>query len=266
MSQTQLTPDISNGKQLSLTGYHLTKAFYAEVEQNEAMQLKATAHHHSLYTWICELRNRVKREILALPVKYTMQMAFIGSDKTLKNCIDDLESWGIIEVLQRGSNQHVSTKIKLAVAFLRKNCDNDAKSDDYAVAFLRERYDSSTIAVRTTKTSKNSKKGETTIASSVVPTFDTFWDAYDKKLGKLKSEKSWGKLTDQDKIDIMAVLPAYVLATSGDRYQYRMHPATFLNNQSWKDEDIGKAQTRSAQQTTNKPTSAPRPVHQTDIR
>lgn len=139
------------------TGYELTKAFYAEVEQNEVMQIQTTAFHHSLYTWICELRNRLQREVVDLPVKYTMQMAFIGSDKTLKKCIEDLEKWGIIEILQRGSNQHVPTKAKIAIAFLRKHCDSDAKANQVGFADLRQQYDSDAKAVRTTKTNKTIK-------------------------------------------------------------------------------------------------------------
>ncbi|MCC5613304.1 hypothetical protein LC612_43160, partial [Nostoc sp. CHAB 5834] len=84
-------------------------------------------------------------------------MSFTGSDKTLKKCIDDLEGWGIIEVLQRGTNQHVPTKAKIAVAFLRKHCDNITTANDSAVVNVRQQYDSSTTAVRSTKTVKTDK-------------------------------------------------------------------------------------------------------------
>ena len=102
--------------------------------------------------------------------------------------------------------------------------------------------------------------------SSVVPTFEAFWQTYDKKLGKLKAQQKWKKLTDQDKIDILTVLPAYVAVTADERCQFRQHPATFLQNQSWKDEDIGKPQLTTGQPNPAKPVSAPRPIHQTTIR
>jgi hypothetical protein len=114
-----------------MTGYQLTKAFYAEVDQNEAMQLRCTSAHHSLYTWICELRNQIQsssptREILDLPTHYTMEKAFIGSDKTLKKCIDDLAEWGIIEIVSRMTG-HV-TKVRLAIAYLRKHYESSANN------------------------------------------------------------------------------------------------------------------------------------------
>ncbi|MCK8490734.1 hypothetical protein M0L20_02655 [Spirosoma sp. RP8] len=110
-----------------MNGYQLTKAFYDEVESNEAMQIACKAHHLSLYTWICELRNRSGREILDLPVDYTMRMAFIGSQHTLANAIEDLVKWGLIEVLMKTKGQ--GTKVRIAFAFLQKHCKSDANEE-----------------------------------------------------------------------------------------------------------------------------------------
>lgn len=223
---------------MSITGYQLTKAFYNEAEQNEPLDVGATAFHQNLYTWICELRNRSKKEVVDLPVRYTMQMARIGSDKTLKKCIDDLEKWGIIEIVQRGSNQHLATKVKLAVAFLRRHCDSDKVDDHSAVADMRKQYDSDAKALRPTKTIKTNKTEKPSTSPSGVPTFDNFWEAYDRKENKKDSLKLWSKLSDQDKINIMAVVPAYVKATPD--VTFRKLPSTFLNKESWKDEDIAR--------------------------
>jgi len=67
--------------------------------------------------------------------------------------------------------------------------------------------------------------------------FDTFWDLYDKKNGlKSKVEAKWNKLTDKDRQDIIDYIPKYKEAQPEKRF--RKHPATFLNNESWKDELI----------------------------
>jgi hypothetical protein len=137
------------------TGYELVRAFYAEVEQNEAMQMICKPHHQSLYTWICELRNRMKREVLDLPVLYTMQMSFIGSQHTLAKAIDDLAAWGIIEVLMQAKGQ--GTKVKLAIAFLQKHCNYDAITDTNAIAELQLDCNSAAIEVQTIKSNKRDK-------------------------------------------------------------------------------------------------------------
>ncbi|WP_020599372.1 hypothetical protein [Spirosoma panaciterrae] len=138
-------------------GYELTKAFYAEVEQNESMQMGCKPHHQSLYTWICELRNRMKREILDLPVLHTMQMSFIGSQHTLAKAIDDLAAWGIIEVIMRTKGH--GTKVKLAIAYLQKHCNSDAIEEGFAIADMQFQCNTTAIQVQTTKTNKRNKTG-----------------------------------------------------------------------------------------------------------
>ena len=112
-----------NGSKTKPTGYTLTRAFYAEVGENKDMQTRCTAHHHSLYTWICELSNRYPdREVYDLPRDYTMAMSFIGSPSTFKKCLDDLVQWGFIEIVQIGRNVWQPTKVCFSGSFLNKYC------------------------------------------------------------------------------------------------------------------------------------------------
>jgi hypothetical protein len=139
---------------MDANGYQLTKAFYAEVEQNEAMQVGCKSHHFSLYTWICELRNRVKAPVLDLPREHTMKMAFIGSPSTLEKCIDELAEWGIIEIVFKGKNQWSGpTKIKLAGSFLGKHCTDTEPAQNRQ----RTRTERAVNTTKTSKTGKNKK-------------------------------------------------------------------------------------------------------------
>jgi hypothetical protein len=80
------------------------------------------------------------------------------------------------------------------------------------------------------------------------PTFDHFWEAYDKKRGDIsKVRKKWDSLTQADKERIMEAMPAYKLSTPDKLY--RKDPATYLNNRSWEDEII-----HPPGQTTSDPT------------
>lgn len=68
--------------------------------------------------------------------------------------------------------------------------------------------------------------------------FETFWELYDKKTGKKKSEAKWNKLTNRDRVDIMEFIPKY--KEYEPRKAWRKDPMTFFNNESWKDEIIDK--------------------------
>ncbi|MCX6761027.1 MAG: DUF4373 domain-containing protein [Candidatus Nealsonbacteria bacterium] len=68
--------------------------------------------------------------------------------------------------------------------------------------------------------------------------FDEFWNLYDKKVGKSKSEKKWDKLSLEVQKKILEYIPNYK-AAKPDK-QFRKDPTTFFNNESWEDEIIGE--------------------------
>jgi len=68
--------------------------------------------------------------------------------------------------------------------------------------------------------------------------FDTFWNAYNKKVGSIKKiEPKWNKLKDSERVAIIEYIPKYITAQPDKKF--RKDPATFLNNESWNDEIIG---------------------------
>ena len=68
--------------------------------------------------------------------------------------------------------------------------------------------------------------------------FDVFWDLYDKKVCKKKAEPKWNKLTKEVQQSIIDYIPKYIESQTDKKY--RKDPCTFLNNESWNDEIIGK--------------------------
>lgn len=68
------------------------------------------------------------------------------------------------------------------------------------------------------------------------PTFDDFWDAYDKKVDRKVCMPKWNKLNQSDKEKVMAFIPNYILSTPDKKY--RKDPETFLNRASWENEII----------------------------
>lgn len=69
--------------------------------------------------------------------------------------------------------------------------------------------------------------------------FFSFWNLYNKKVGKKKVEAKWHKLNKETRELILQKLPAYISSTPDP--QYRKNPLTYLNNESWNDEIITKA-------------------------
>jgi hypothetical protein len=80
------------------------------------------------------------------------------------------------------------------------------------------------------------RKGKEIKEKEINIPFDEFWDLYDKKEDRKKSLAKWESLTNQERQDIMDVLPAYVESTPNP--QYRKNPLTFFNNRSWEDEAL----------------------------
>ncbi len=71
-----------------------------------------------------------------------------------------------------------------------------------------------------------------------VPSFEDWWNAYDKKCGRKKSEAKWNKLSPSQKVACMEATPAYVNTTSDKKF--RKDPLTYLNGECWNDELIYK--------------------------
>jgi hypothetical protein len=68
------------------------------------------------------------------------------------------------------------------------------------------------------------------------PSFDDFWNLYDKKVDRKVCEKKWVKLTQEEKEQIIVHVPKYVESTPD--VKYRKNPETYLNNKSWLNEII----------------------------
>ena len=68
----------------------------------------------------------------------------------------------------------------------------------------------------------------------IFPTFDDFWNLYDKKVDRTKCERKWSKVKQFDKEALIHYLPEYVRLTPDKTY--RKNPITFLNNRSWEND------------------------------
>lgn len=83
------------------------------------------------------------------------------------------------------------------------------------------------------------KLGECTILRiEEDPSFDDWWNLYQKKRGRKKAEAKWNKLSHADKIACMKATPAYVSSIADKQFQ--KDPCTYLNGECWNDEIINQ--------------------------
>lgn len=84
---------------------------------------------------------------------------------------------------------------------------------------------------------KESKEKEIKLKERKI-TFAQFWDLYDKKVDRRKSENYWMKLTDEEIELIFEHIQKYKIAQPDK--QFRKDPKTYLFNKSWNDEIIDR--------------------------
>lgn len=71
---------------------------------------------------------------------------------------------------------------------------------------------------------------------SIAESFELFWKAYDKNVGRLNCEKLWMHLTNEQRNAVLDYTPKYVL--SQPEKKYRLDPENFLEREKWHDEII----------------------------
>lgn len=78
-----------------------------------------------------------------------------------------------------------------------------------------------------------------TAIPDIWPTFSDWWDLYGYKLDRVRCERMWSKMSQQDKEKAMQHTERYVAATFTDgRFPSRRHPGTYLYNANWNDEPL----------------------------
>lgn len=84
---------------------------------------------------------------------------------------------------------------------------------------------------------ENKEKESNKVINNVIGLpFDLFWNGYQKKVDRKKSESLWQKLNEETQNVILDYLPGYVQSTPN--VKYRKNPDTFLRNKSWENEII----------------------------
>lgn len=179
--------------------------------------------HSALYFYCIDLCNRLGwKEKFGLPTYDTMEGIGVKNYRTFKKAFNDLAEWGFIRVVTRSRNQHTATVIALV-----KNTKANTKAKQRAIA-----KNTKALPKHIQKHCSYNKTGE---QGNNIP-FETFWNAYGKKVDREKARKKWEGLSAKDQQQAIEHIPKYIAATPDK--QYRKYPATYLNNKTWLDEEL----------------------------
>ena len=73
--------------------------------------------------------------------------------------------------------------------------------------------------------------------------FEEFWDTYPRRIGKEAARKAYSKaLRAADRVTLLKSAKAFSGLRKGQDEKFTPHPATWLNQGRWDDEDLKKAQ------------------------
>lgn len=94
-----------------MNGYTLTRAWFDFCFENPE---KIKPNHHAIYLYAVDLNNRLGwKEKFRLPTNCTMEVSGIKNHRTYKSSLDDLISWGFINLIQKSKNQFTANVIAL---------------------------------------------------------------------------------------------------------------------------------------------------------
>jgi hypothetical protein len=68
--------------------------------------------------------------------------------------------------------------------------------------------------------------------------FESFWNAYPRRLAKKDAERAWRKIRPAEQLDVIVALKQHIemWKRKGTEKEYIPYPASWLNGERWKDE------------------------------
>lgn len=196
-------------------------------------------------TWIKILRHLAVTDHHYLDLSKSADLMFLSSkckitEELLLKIIDDLAELGEIE-----KDLWTDYRIVFSIKFIDSIQDAYNKRNNKCMTYegLRQHLHSKGIRKLHQTSNKGGNKPQSieeysieeyTKEKQIDVLFETFWNTYDKKVNRPKSEKKFKSLSIDEITDIINRVPDYVKSTPDK--QFRKDPLTYLNNRAWEDE------------------------------
>lgn len=125
----------------------------------------------------------------------------------------------------------------------------DDAASDAQVTHERRTSESQVTTTKECKNEKNDKNNTPLTPRWGDDSFDRFWAAYPRKVGKGAAVKSWARIKKPGEV-LTTILAALKWQTRSEQWtrdggQYIPHPATYLNQRRWEDEPPAPIETQS---------------------
>jgi hypothetical protein len=237
----------------NLNIYILSRYFWDFAFENP---VKIKPIHCSIYFFAVEHCNRLGwKKNFGLPTSMVIEAIGVKSYSVYKSAFDDLVSFGFFEIIQYSKNQYSSNVIalkendkaddkanskaldKALIKHVTKQCESTVQSIDSIIIQLTRDKEQLTnkqlIALRKIcEFNKDENQDEEKQIISCF-SFDEFWKAYAKFVGKIDCGKLYLKIKEPERLLIKNHLPIYLASVNNKKYQ--MHPLKYLKGKYWND-------------------------------
>lgn len=186
------------------------------------------------------LANYANEDMACWPSHETLAVDTELSERTVYAALKELESKGIVarERRRRTDGTRTSDRITLHFAGVIHQTAIPAKSTRKSRSSNSQISQDQVAAVATLTTFEPSvepsEEPVNVTSRRRRPSFDVFWEAYPRKVGKLAAEKAWKRADLPDLDVLLAALAVYVRTKPAD-IDF-CHPVTWLNQGRWLDE------------------------------
>lgn len=213
-----------------MNSYDLSRNFWNWAFDNPE---KVSPNHAAVYFFAIEHCNRLGwKKKFGFPSQMTMDAIGIKKHSTYIRYFNDLVEFGFFTLVQKSHNQYSSNIISLTSALPKKG-----GAMDKAILNHREKQTESNGQSKRSinKQLNNLTTKQLNNKQDSIFSFNEFWEMYNHKKDRAKTEKKYDKLNEKDRELIKNTLPNYIKETPD--VKYRKHPSTYLNNKSWLDEE-----------------------------
>ena len=216
-----------------MNSYELSRAWFDFAFEHPE---KISPNHAAIYFFAIEHCNRLGwKNKFGFPTQMAMDALGIKKHQTYIKYFNDLVDWGFFELVQKSLNQYSANIISIKTA-MPKN----GKALDKAIITHAAKQTEPNGQSNGQSTGQSNSSIDKPITNKPINNkqdfdlFDTFWNAYDKKVGKKECQDKWAKFSLQLQEQIILHVPKYVKSTSDKKY--RKDPIRYLTKQVWIDE------------------------------
>jgi hypothetical protein len=216
-----------------MNSYELSRAWFDFAFEHPE---KISPNHAAIYFFAIEHCNRLGwKKKFGFPTQMAMDALGIKKHQTYIKYFNDLIEWGFFELVQKSLNQYSANIITIKTAIPKNGKALDKAIITHAAKQTEPNGQSNGQSTGQSNSSIDKPITNKPITNKqAIDLFESFWNAYNKKVGKKECMDKWAKLSLELQEQIILHVPKYVKSTPDAKY--RKDPIRYLTKQLWLDE------------------------------